>query len=106
MTRLTLAACLAASTALPALAAQHGMQADAPVSYGERPFYLIDQMKDGALKEKLMSCAGQTPEPSKFSIGHRGAALMFPEHTVQSYTAAARYIQVIEGLNQEVLNLL
>jgi glycerophosphoryl diester phosphodiesterase len=24
-----------------------------------------------------------------FSIGHRGAALMFPEHTVESYTAAA-----------------
>jgi glycerophosphoryl diester phosphodiesterase len=29
-------------------------------------------------------------ETSDFSIGHRGAALQFPEHTVVSYTAAAQ----------------
>ena len=28
--------------------------------------------------------------PSDFSIGHRGAALEFPEHTLESYRAAAR----------------
>ena len=33
---------------------------------------------------------GQTASKSDFSIGHRGAPLMFPEHTVQSNVAAAR----------------
>ncbi|WP_299138410.1 glycerophosphodiester phosphodiesterase family protein [uncultured Tateyamaria sp.] len=60
------------------------------VEYGSRPFYLIDQMDDSPLKEKLLSCSAQTPERSLFSIGHRGAPLMFPEHTVESNVAAAR----------------
>ncbi len=60
------------------------------VTYGQRPAYLIDRMADGPLKEKLASCMGQTPQQTAFSIGHRGAAMMFPEHTGMSYTAAAR----------------
>ncbi|MGB3244407.1 MAG: glycerophosphodiester phosphodiesterase family protein [Sulfitobacter sp.] len=60
------------------------------ISYGPRPAYLIDKMEDGALKEKLVSCLGQTPKRTDFSIGHRGAAMMFPEHTAQSYIAGAR----------------
>ena len=60
------------------------------VSYGERPFFLIDAMENSPLKTKLQSCAAQTPARSTFSIGHRGAPLMFPEHTVQSNRAAAR----------------
>ena len=60
------------------------------VEYGSRPFFLIDQMDDGPLKEKLLSCSAQTPERSLFSIGHRGAPLMFPEHTIESNVAAAR----------------
>ncbi|MBN2759171.1 MAG: glycerophosphodiester phosphodiesterase [Rhodobacteraceae bacterium] len=60
------------------------------LSYGPRPFYLIDRMEDGPLKEKLASCMAQTPATSKFSIGHRGAPLQFPEHTVESNVAAAR----------------
>ena len=60
------------------------------VTYGPRPFYLIDRMEDGALKDKLASCATQTPAMSKFSIGHRGAPLQFPEHTRESNIAAAR----------------
>lgn len=59
------------------------------VTYGPRPFYLIDKLPAGALKDKLMSCAGQTPAVSEFSIGHRGAPLQFPEHTVESNLAAA-----------------
>ncbi|ETX27202.1 glycerophosphodiester phosphodiesterase family protein [Roseivivax isoporae] len=59
------------------------------LSYGPRPFFLIDKMEDGPLKQELMSCMGQTPERTKFSIGHRGAPLMFPEHTVESNHAAA-----------------
>ena len=82
MTRLslTLIAALAGTSAL----------ADAHLTYGPRPAYLISQMADSPLKTKLESCAGQTPTRSDFSIGHRGAALMFPEHTVESYRAAAQ----------------
>ncbi|PRX37240.1 glycerophosphoryl diester phosphodiesterase [Meinhardsimonia xiamenensis] len=60
------------------------------ISYGPRPFYLIDRMAEGPLKERLLSCAGQTPRTTRFSIGHRGAPLQFPEHTVESNLAAAR----------------
>jgi glycerophosphoryl diester phosphodiesterase len=56
---------------------------------GPRPFYLVDKMKDGPLKEKLKRCTGPFHK-SDFSIGHRGAALMFPEHSKEAYTAAAR----------------
>lgn len=65
-------------------------QSEASLSYGERPFYLIDQMKEGDLKQKLASCVGQEPQRTAFSIAHRGAPLMFPEHTVRSNLAAAR----------------
>lgn len=59
---------------------------------GPRPFYLVDKLADGPLKRELEACAARTPvyEPSDFSIGHRGAALQFPEHTAESYAAAAR----------------
>ncbi|MBR1213393.1 glycerophosphodiester phosphodiesterase [Bradyrhizobium sp. JYMT SZCCT0180] len=56
---------------------------------GPRPFYLVDKMKDGPLKEKLSQCTGPFHK-TDFSIGHRGAAMQFPEHTKESYTAAAR----------------
>ena len=61
-----------------------------PISYGERPFFLIEKLEDGPLKEQLLACSNQTPQRSEFSIGHRGAPLLFPEHTVQSNLAAAR----------------
>ena len=47
-------------------------------------------MEESRLKDKLMSCEDGPFQPSDFSIGHRGAPLQFPEHTVESYTAAAR----------------
>jgi glycerophosphoryl diester phosphodiesterase len=56
---------------------------------GPRPFYLVDKMKDGPLKEKLRQCTGPFHK-TDFSIGHRGAAMQFPEHSRESYTAAAR----------------
>jgi glycerophosphoryl diester phosphodiesterase len=56
---------------------------------GPRPFYLVDKMKDGPLKEKLSQCTGPFHK-TDFSIGHRGAAMQFPEHSKESYTAAAR----------------
>src|SRR6056297_3869284 len=80
----------ATSTAMAlALCASASLAADG-LGYGPRPAYLIDRMADGPLKDKLASCMGQTPERSDFSIGHRGAPLMFPEHTVESNRAAAR----------------
>jgi glycerophosphoryl diester phosphodiesterase len=60
------------------------------VEIGPRPYFLIDRMESGPLKEKLLSCADRRMQPSAFSIGHRGAPMMFPEHTRESYVAAAR----------------
>ena len=85
----TLLLTLAVATALPALAMADGHVSADGLSYGVRPAYLIERMNDGDLKDKLRSCLGQTPETTKFSIGHRGAPLMFPEHTVESNRAAA-----------------
>jgi glycerophosphoryl diester phosphodiesterase len=47
-------------------------------------------MNEGPLKRRLMACLDQEPQRTDFSIGHRGAPLQFPEHTKESYTAAAR----------------
>jgi glycerophosphoryl diester phosphodiesterase len=62
----------------------------ASVQLGPRPFFLVNDMADGPLKAKLQSCSNGPFEKTSFSIGHRGAALMFPEHTKESYEAAAR----------------
>ncbi|MCG7924872.1 MAG: glycerophosphodiester phosphodiesterase [Candidatus Thiodiazotropha taylori] len=57
---------------------------------GPRPFYLVDDMDEGELKQELQACSKKKKfKKSDFSIGHRGAAMQFPEHTVQSYVAAA-----------------
>ena len=47
-------------------------------------------MQPSALKQELQQCAKGPFRKSDFSIGHRGAALQFPEHTKESYVAAAR----------------
>jgi glycerophosphoryl diester phosphodiesterase len=60
------------------------------VQLGPRPFYLVDDMDAGPLKDKLESCSEGPFESSDFAIGHRGTALQFPEHTRESYLAAAR----------------
>ena len=62
----------------------------AQAQLGPRPFYLLDQMSEGALKSKLKQCANGPFYKSDFSIGHRGAPLLFPEHTKESYVAAAQ----------------
>lgn len=64
--------------------------ASGSVQVGPRPFFLVDQMEASALKTKLQSCSAGPFKKSDWSIGHRGAPLQFPEHTVQSYRAAAR----------------
>ncbi|OYY58460.1 MAG: glycerophosphodiester phosphodiesterase [Hydrogenophilales bacterium 28-61-11] len=71
---------------------RHGSihRAQPSVQLGPRPFFLVDDMQDGTLKRKLQACANGPFRKSDFSIGHRGAALQFPEHTRESYMAAAR----------------
>src|SRR5262245_20560366 len=60
------------------------------VQVGPRPYFLVNDMDDGLLKRKLLSCFETPLQKTNFSIGHRGAALQFPEHTRESYEAAAR----------------
>tara|TARA_R110002020_G_scaffold28146_8_gene89968 strand:- start:1124 stop:2335 length:1212 start_codon:yes stop_codon:yes gene_type:complete len=71
-------------------AVSFGAAVASDIEVGPRPAFLIDKMADGALKEKLLSCAGDPVERTLFSIGHRGAPLQFPEHTRESYLAAAK----------------
>ena len=44
----------------------------------------------GRLKHRLSQCKDGPFHRTDFSIGHRGAALQFPEHSKESYEAAAR----------------
>lgn len=50
---------------------------------------MVDDMDAGPLKDKLRSCAAGPFYKTDFSISHRGAPLQFPEHTRESYVAAA-----------------
>lgn len=63
---------------------------DLSVQLGPRPFYLVNDMEEGELKSTLQACESGPFRSSLFSIGHRGAPLQFPEHTRESYAAAAR----------------
>lgn len=65
-------------------------QPEPSVHLGPRPFWLAGAMDDSPLKERLQACNTDTVEKTDFSIGHRGAPLQFPEHTRESYIAAAR----------------
>ncbi|OZG74994.1 glycerophosphodiester phosphodiesterase [Hahella sp. CCB-MM4] len=56
---------------------------------GPRPFYLVEDMDEGPLKTKLKQCGKGPFYRTDFAIGHRGAAMQFPEHTKESYEAAA-----------------
>lgn len=70
---------------------QHGnKKEDAGIQLGPRPFYLVEGMDDGKLKERLLQCQNGPFYRTDFSIGHRGAALQFPEHTRESYQGGAR----------------
>lgn len=69
----------------PARAAEEAAQ------LGPRPFYLVDSLKPGPLKDRLSACGvDRTYAPKHFSISHRGAPLMFPEHTREGVMAAYR----------------
>ena len=87
---------LAGLAALPTLAHDRPDGGDrrdgVPVQLGPRPFFLVNDMAESPLKRRLQHCAAtrETYRPTLFSIGHRGAAMQFPEHTKESYEAAAR----------------
>jgi glycerophosphoryl diester phosphodiesterase len=67
----------------------HKNQEDS-VQLGPRPFYLVEGMDAGKLKDRLMECKDGPFYRTDFSIGHRGAALQFPEHSDVAYMAGAR----------------
>jgi glycerophosphoryl diester phosphodiesterase len=55
-----------------------------PASLGPRPAFLVDDMAASELKSTLQECLADDSmvfTPHDFSIGHRGACMMFPEHT-------------------------
>src|SRR5262249_797967 len=61
------------------------------VQLGPRPFYLVEKMSPGPLKDALQQCSDDSFEQTDFSIGHRGGGtLQFPEETKESYQAGAR----------------
>lgn len=60
------------------------------IELGPRPQFLINDMEESALKDRLHRCENKKMRASKFSIGHRGAPMQFPEHTKESYVAAAK----------------
>jgi glycerophosphoryl diester phosphodiesterase len=86
------AAVTAHSGNLPASEAldQHRKEAVRNVQVGPRPYYLVGKMEEGPLKTALQQCSAKPLVKTDFSIGHRGAALQFPEHTKESYEAGAR----------------
>jgi len=74
----------------PASGHDRGDETSAAAQLGPRPFYLVQGMDEGWLKDRLLSCAGGPFRKTDFTIAHRGAPLMFPEHSDVSYRAGAR----------------
>ncbi|MCJ1365044.1 hypothetical protein MMC16_004163 [Acarospora aff. strigata] len=60
------------------------------VQLGPRPYYLVNNMDPGPLKDKLASCSEGPFRTTEFTFSHRGAPLQFPEHTTESLLAGIR----------------
>jgi glycerophosphoryl diester phosphodiesterase len=54
-----------------------------------RPVALVAGLADGPLQRELAACTDDPVRRTAFSLGHRGAPLHYPEHTRESYVAAA-----------------
>lgn len=67
-----------------------GLYSGGTIQLGPRPFYLVQGMDEGKPKDRLMQGKNGPFYRSDFSIGHRGAAMQFPEHSDESYRAGAR----------------
>lgn len=87
---LVVALAIAGAFAVDRSASAQGPENDPSVQLGPRPFFLVENMDEGELKTALQQCVNGPFYRTDFSIGHRGAALQFPEHTRESYVAAAR----------------
>jgi glycerophosphoryl diester phosphodiesterase len=92
---LTLAVAISVAGSFAALQAdqdwfKHSHDDRESIQLGPRPFFLVNDMQESRLKRELLSCSDGPFEKTDFSIGHRGAALQFPEHTVEAYQAGAR----------------
>ncbi|KAK5087859.1 hypothetical protein LTR05_002074 [Lithohypha guttulata] len=91
-------AALAAAAPLDARTSKHTSlikQPDGPTEYqislGPRPYYIVQNMTEGPLKQKLESCANGPFSVTGWSIGHRGGAtLQIPEASAQNQEAGAR----------------
>jgi glycerophosphoryl diester phosphodiesterase len=91
--QLAIAVALAAALTAPAALAQDYSEyrrTNVTAQLGSRPTFLVDQLIDGDLKDALRACRTRIFRKNDFSIGHRGACMQFPEHTLESYVAAAR----------------
>jgi glycerophosphoryl diester phosphodiesterase len=63
---------------------------DTRVELGSRPALLVADMRDSELKSRLQACLDEPPRRTAFSVGHRGAGLVLPEHTLEAYEAGYR----------------
>ena len=54
-----------------------------------RPIALVAGLAAGPLQRELAACIDDPVRRTSFSLGHRGAPLHYPEHTRESYVAAA-----------------
>ena len=70
--------------------ASHDGDGNWGIDVGDRPALLVEGMDDGRLRDELSRCLNGEATTTHFSIGHRGAPRQFPEHTRESYEAAAR----------------
>jgi len=93
-TTLAMALAMAMATTTLFVSAAHadrgGRFSDDSVQLGPRPFYLVQGMDDGKLKDRLMQCENGPFYRTDFSIAHRGGALLFPEHSDTAYRGGAR----------------
>jgi glycerophosphoryl diester phosphodiesterase len=81
---------LVAAMAFPASAHDRSHpEAFSTAQLGPRPFYLVEGMDEGWLKDRLKSCASGPFYKTDFTIGHRGSALLFPEHSDVAYRGGA-----------------
>jgi len=83
-------ASLALAVAFAWASASQAQPVDARVELGRRPEFLVNDLATGDLKSRLETCLAEPPRRTAFSIGHRGAGLVFPEHTREAYEAAYR----------------
>jgi glycerophosphoryl diester phosphodiesterase len=76
---------------------------DESVQLGPRPFFLVNGMQDGRLKDRLMQCQNGPFYRTDFSIGHRGAGLQFPStrRVVRGRGAVARHRRVRRHVHQD-----